>query len=187
MPANATRLHALLERLSAVFRASLRETATRHGLKLVQLEALVYLATANRYSDTPAALTEYLGVTKGTVSQTLTALARRGLLTKAPDREDARVRHCHLTAEGRRIARAAYPADVLVGLGANEGAEDALEALLRRLQRANGLRTFGVCHTCRFFQPRGAGGRCGLTGEALSRLEVTKICREHQDPTPEPT
>jgi len=176
------RLHQLLERLSTVFRASLRQAATEHGLKLVQLEALVYLSSANRYSDTPAALTDYLGVTKGTVSQTLTALERRGLIEKIADPDDARVRHCRPTAEGRAIARASYPAAILDAADVDAQIEPALESLLRSLQRANGLRTFGVCHTCRHFQPRATGGVCGLTSERLTGRDTGRLCREHDHP-----
>lgn len=179
------RLHLLTERLSSVFRAGLRQVASRHGLKLVQLEALVYLSVANRYSDTPAALTEYLGVTKGTVSQTLKALERRGLIEKRADDDDGRIQHCSLTAPGRAIVGQAFPAD---GLAADDEATgelaDALEQLLRTLQRRNGYRTFGLCRTCRFFRPRSKGGVCGLTDEPLSKTDTTKICREHEDPTP---
>ena len=184
----AARLHLLMERLSSLFRASLRDVATRHGLKLVQLEALVYLSVANRYSDTPVALTEYFGITKGTVSQTLKALERRGLIDKHADDEDGRVLHCAVTAEGRAIVAEAFPASCFVEPedAATDAAVAALEGLLRTLQKMNGHRTFGQCRTCRFYQPRAKGGRCGLTHEALSKADSTKICREHEHPSPDP-
>jgi len=173
------RLHQTLERLSSLFRAFLRQAAIEHGLKLVQLEALVYLSTANRYSDTPAALTEYLGVTKGTVSQTLRALVERGLVEKVPDSKDARVRHCRLTKAGRVIVRACYPTESLdVEVGAT--VQPALEGLLRTLQRANGLRSFGVCRTCTHFEAGASGGVCGLTSERLSVRDTERLCREHE-------
>lgn len=163
-------------------RGSLREIATANGLKLVQLEALVYLAKANRYSDTPMALTEYFGVTKGTISQTLKALEGHGLIEKWTDSEDGRVQHCSLTAKGKKVVAAAYPAGCFSQLeeGVSREFADSLEQQLRTLQRANGLKTFGQCLTCRLFEPRARGGRCGLTGEALSKTDSTKICREHQ-------
>lgn len=178
----AARLHQLTERLSSLFRASLREAANAHGLKIVQLEALVYLSMANRYSDSAAGLTDYLGVTKGTVSQTLKALERRGLIEKQPDSEDGRVIHCVVTKEGRTMVREAYPVALLQDLSKAAVSEitPALESLLRELQRANDFQTFGICHTCRFYQPRASGGRCGLTHEALSPRDSTLICREHE-------
>lgn len=180
------RLHQLTERLTSLFRASVRQTATAHGLKLVQLEALIYLSMANRYSDTPAALTEYLAVTKGTISQTLKALEKRGLIAKKADIQDGRVLHCQLTDEGQAVASDAYPAGLFRGLSRDDlaQAEPALEPLLRQLQAANGFRAFGQCSTCRFFQRRSRGGRCGLTGEDLSASDTKKICREHEAPLP---
>ena len=175
------RLHQLFERLGALFRASLRRVASQHGLKLVQLESLIYLAQANRYSDTPVALTEYLGVTKGTVSQTLMALERHGLIVKQPDAEDRRVLHCRPTPAGEDVVAAAYPDptfEVLEEDGARPLA-DGLEDVLRTLQRSQGHRTFGICASCRHFQPRARGGRCGLTSESLTRLDTTRLCREH--------
>lgn len=65
------RLYALLERIGNLLRAEERAAGLRHGPQPVHLQALRYVQSCNRYSNTPAALTEYLGLTKGTVSQTL--------------------------------------------------------------------------------------------------------------------
>ncbi|MBL4684756.1 MAG: MarR family transcriptional regulator [Nannocystaceae bacterium] len=179
----ATRLHLLTERLSSLFRAEVRHIASEHGLKLVQLEALVFLSMANRYSDTPASLTEYFGLTKGTVSQTLKVLERDGLIEKRPDDSDGRVQHCGVTKRGQEIAAEAFPAPLFTDVPAREDAAltRALEQLLRRLQQRNALRSFGQCRGCRLFEARGTGGRCGLTHELLSKLDTQKICREHEE------
>lgn len=177
---STSRIHDLAERFASLFRQSFRESASESGLNLVQLEALVYFDNANRYSDTAASLTEYLALTKGTVSQTIKALERRGLLTKVVDASDARVQHCALTEAGQTIARRARPAELLRGLEDSATHTDALEALLRALQRQNQHRSFGVCKSCRHFGRRSRGGRCGLTGEALSIGDSGRMCREHE-------
>lgn len=148
-----------------------------HGLKLVQLEALVYLASANRYSDTPLALAEYLALTKGTVSQTLKTLESGGLVEKKADEEDRRVQHCSVTERGTKVVAAALriPDDP-----ADPGLESALRTVLRSLQQGAEARTFGVCRTCTHHQVEGAKTRCGLTGESLRKPERAKICREHE-------
>jgi DNA-binding MarR family transcriptional regulator len=74
-----------VERLSELLRIDSRQAGADHGLQPVQLEALHYLSICNRYSDTPAAVTESLGQTKGTVSKTLRVLKRKGLLSKQLD------------------------------------------------------------------------------------------------------
>lgn len=175
------RLHLAVERISSLFRAELREAASARGLKLVQLEALVYLAMANRYSDTSSAVAEYLAITKGTASQTLNALERRGLMTRVPDAEDGRVVHCRLTDEGNAVADDAFPTPHLRSLAPDR--RDAVEAaaveLLRTLQAGRGYRTFGQCRTCAMFERRGSRFRCGLTQERLSTPDSLRICREH--------
>lgn len=184
----STRLHLLTERLSSLFRADLRKVASAYDLKLVQLEALIFLSTANRYSDTPASLTEYFGLTKGTVSQTLKVLERHRFVEKRPDAEDGRVQHCRVTKRGEAIVAEAFPAPLLADVPTREEAAltKVLEQLLRGLQRKNGLRTFGLCHGCRMFERRTSGGVCGLTHEPLTKLDTKKICREHEPPRSTP-
>ncbi|MEQ9325049.1 MAG: MarR family winged helix-turn-helix transcriptional regulator, partial [Polyangiaceae bacterium] len=148
----------------------------------VQLEALIFLAVANRYSDSAGAIAEYLGVTKGTASQTLLALERRGLITKARDPVDGRVQHCHLTPEGAAIVASAHPVAILADAPERDvvEAEKAAVELLRLMQRGRDHRTFGQCRTCSQFETHGTRYRCGLTGERLSRDDSLRICREHR-------
>ena len=86
------RIAALIERIGRL----LSTDAHAGGLLPVQWEALRYLGRANRFSRTPAALTAYLGLTKGTVSQTVHVLEAKGLVTKQVDPADRR---------GRRLSR----------------------------------------------------------------------------------
>lgn len=71
---SAIALYDYLERLTSLMRAWSREQPLVAELQPVQLSALHYLARCNRYSDTPLGVTEYLGLTKGTVSQSLKVL-----------------------------------------------------------------------------------------------------------------
>lgn len=179
-------LHNLLERLGNLLREHARTIATREGLKLAQLDALVYLSRANRYSDTTSAVVDYLCATKGSVSQTLAALEDKGLVQRVADPSDGRVHHCRPTPEGYRIAREAFPSALLHGRDRPE-LEHELLALLGDIQRARGGRSFGVCKTCVHFTRTGRGHRCGLTGEPLTIPESHLLCRDHEPPPPAPT
>ena len=172
-------LYTLLERISFLLREELRTFATSEGLKLAQLEALIFLARANRYSDTTSAVVDYLGATKGSVSQTLSALERKGLVERSPDPKDGRVNHCHVTQAGGRVVRRAIVARALPERD-HSGLAASLRQLLREMQRQRGGRSFGVCGTCRHFQRHDRGRRCGLTGEALTESESRLLCREHE-------
>lgn len=167
----------LVERLAIVLRTEVRQAAAAHGLAPVQLEALRYLAACNRFSDTPAVVAEYLGTTPGTMSQTLLALERKGLVVKRPDDADGRKIHCVLTDAGRAIVDEI--GHVVLPPGVPDDAETVLRDLLTALQRARGGRSFGVCRTCRFHRVLPDGDRCGLTHEPLSPYDGTRICREH--------
>lgn len=175
----------LLERISTLLRTGARAAGQPHGLQPVHLQALRYLGRCNRYSDSPAAVTEYLGLTKGTVSQTLNVLEERGLVEKSSDPDDGRRVHLRLTAQGRKLLRAAATPAALLSAGAalapgdRARLEAGLEALLRALQVENGGQPFGLCRTCRHFQVEPGGARCGLTREPLSERDAGLLCREH--------
>lgn len=180
------RAYLLLERLSNLLRSDLRRAGEAESLEPVLLQALDYLARANRYSDTPAAVTEYLGLTKGNVSQRLLSLERAGLIRRHEDAEDRRVSHLEVTARGREVLRAAVPPPAwrkaLAGLSTEDAEHLAtgLGALLAGLQRVNGFRTFGECRSCRHLQRDRRSLRCGLTGDALTEPETASMCREHE-------
>jgi DNA-binding MarR family transcriptional regulator len=179
------RLADLLERVGSLLRAERRGVAAAAGLQPGHLDVLRYLARCNRYSDTPGAVVEYLGLTKGTVSQSLLLLERRGLLEKVADPRDGRVVRLRLTPRGRAVARRSRSPiweRVRQALPPGERAAlaERLEQVLRGMQAAGGYRSFGLCRSCRFLQQTGAGVQCGLTGEALTPAETERICREHE-------
>lgn len=181
-----SKILSLIERLGNLVRAEGR--ASGAGLEPVHRDILGYLSVCNRYSDTPAGVTEYLAATKGTTSQSIGVLERKGYLRKRPDREDGRVVHLSLTPKGRKLSDAGAIPDGFAGAlsdlepGERETLARLLTELLTGLQRRNGGRTFGVCRTCRFFGENALPGshQCGLTLEPLSDGDSLKICREHE-------
>ncbi|MFZ2312798.1 MAG: MarR family transcriptional regulator, partial [Methylobacter sp.] len=102
----------LIERMAALIRSEERKKCTELGLQPVHLQVMDYLSRCNRYSDTPAALTNYLGMTRGTVSQTLLLLEKKGYIKKTADANDRRMVHLSLLAEGSAILNKARPAEL---------------------------------------------------------------------------
>jgi len=174
------RLQLLLERLSNVLREDVREVASANDLQLVQLVALQYLSVANRFSDTLSGLTAYLGATKGTVSQTVKALERKGLLTRDRDADDGRVFHLRPSDPGRALAEQSLPAKSLAGLADEDGVAEVVEGLLRSMLAARGGVAFGVCRTCRHHEPRGRGAWCRLLEVRLAAADADRWCKEHE-------
>lgn len=183
-----TRIHAILERFCNLLRVEVRTRGASHDLQPVQWEALHFLSQCNRYSDTPLGVAEFLGQTKGSVSQSLKVLERRGLIRKRQDAKDRRVVHLQVTPAGRELVSSMVPARVIEqALGSLSALRagrlrDDLEALLRAAQEANRGKSFAACKTCRFNQSGPEESRCGLTGEVLSESDVELICREHEYP-----
>jgi len=174
----------LLDRLSRL----IQNEAHAHGLKPVQWEILRYLTMANRFSRTPSALTAYLNLTKGTVSQSLNALETKQLLERQPVAGDRRRVTLALTAAGRDMLDddPLRALDAAVGAVQSQRAEDlspGLRAVLSELLRRREGRAFGVCRTCRHY--RGASGQagrahCALLNEPLDAADSEAICVEHE-------
>ncbi len=189
MSTDIREVHDLIERLGNLVRADVRAVCNEYGVRPVQLEVLRFLTQCNRYSDTLQAVTEFLGLTKGTVSQTIKVLEQKGLLGKQADVADRRLVHLKPTLKGRRLVKRTAPAKSLVsGLQQLAGPESravekVLRDLLQSIQKANGYKTFAPCHSCRFNQQHDGRYYCGLTQEPLQDREVLLICREHQYPS----
>jgi len=180
--------HDLIERLGNLVRADVRAVCNEYGVRPVQLEALGFLTQCNRYSDTPQAVAEYLGLTKGTVSQTLKILEKKGLLRKQSDNRDKRLVHLKPTARGRRLVERAVPAEALtlgienLSMSESQVAVESLRTLLRSIQKVNCLKSFAPCNTCRFNKKRQGSYFCELTQEPLTEQDIVLLCREHQYP-----
>lgn len=175
----------LVERISALLRSEERRKCAELGLQQVHLQILDYLARCNRFSDTAAALTNYLGLTKGTVSSSLQIMESKGFVNKTVDAVDKRVVHLSLSDKGRELLTMACPADLfnrasaLLNPDQDEAVNSAFAQVLTALQKANRSQAFGLCKTCRHFTVTDDGFKCALTKQALSVADSEKICQEH--------
>lgn len=176
----AQRVILLLDRLSRLT----RELQFVDGLNPAQWEALRFLAQANQYSRSPTALAEYLGATKGTVSQTLIALENKGLITRCKKTCDRRQVDLCLTDAGQAML-AKDPMQTLQRAALTMADElgphlvRGLSRLLHDLQNRHQVLEFGVCQDCSLFCVNAAqpmGGECGVTGEEITAVESKKIC-----------
>ncbi|MBK6467267.1 MAG: MarR family transcriptional regulator [Rhodobacter sp.] len=157
--------------------------AWAQGLNPAQAAALAYLGRANRFSRAPSQVADWLGATRGTVSQTLKALAARGLVEEDASPRDRRSISYGLTEAGRAALSHPAPLDHAAAAlpeAAALAAAQALARVLGDLLARQGNRPFGLCRTCRHHQPRGgAGAWCGLLSQPLAPEEAMQICHEH--------
>ncbi len=159
------------------------------GLNPAQWAVLRYLGRANRYSRTPTAISDYLGTTRGTMSQTIKALEAKGLIGRESSDRDRRAVLLRLTGAGE----AALDNDPLHCVSSVAGvlgdrmdeASRFLDRVVDCLQAKSGGLDYGVCTDCIHFCRNDFAEnvhRCGLTGDPLSAGDSAKICVNYGDP-----
>jgi len=180
------RAHIWLERLSSLRLSLLRQAATKVGLQAIHVEILEYLEKSNKYSNTGLALSEFLGVTKGSVSQSLKLLEEKGLVDRVPCVTDKRYSRLSLSKKGSdALTKVQKEIPELPNMG--DKVEQSFRAVLLSWQTQNRSRTFGLCNTCKYNEQLDNGKYlCRLTNEALTRADTQKICREHEFETTHP-
>ncbi len=174
-----TEIRDLLDRLSRINAA---EDWTGR-VNPTQRAALAYLAKANRFSRKPSQVADYLSATRGTVSQTLKALARKDLIRENRSETDKRSISYGITAEGMKELDHTAAVDVALSLMAEEDLEnlsDQLKKLAKELLRQREARPFGICLTCRHHQSGKSGAYCTLLDEPLQKEETDQICHEFE-------
>lgn len=159
------------------------------GLNPAQWEALRFVARANRNSCSPGTLAEFMGSTKGTVSQTLKALESKGLIKRSRKAEDRRAVEISVTSAGLalvgkdplgQIHDALSPCSETEQLGVVMG----LERLVGIVQKHQNIPEFGPCLGCTHYKPEACvetdemGCRCGVSGELINAFELDRLCAD---------
>ena len=117
-----------LDRLAGVLGERRAAIFARHGLRRHEFDVLAVLRRSGEpFELTAGELAARTYVTSGTMTSRLDGLTERGLVTRAPDREDGRLVRVGLTPAGRQILDAAFEEliaaerELLAPLGAPTG------------------------------------------------------------------
>jgi DNA-binding MarR family transcriptional regulator len=136
-------------------------------------------------------LAAQLGVTEPTASDSVAALARKGLVAKAPVAGDGRAVLVRLTPAGVReaAAAAAWPDFLLEAVDELSAAEQAaflrgLVAMIRTLQVRGRIPVARMCVSCRFFRPYrhrdpGRPHHCAFVDAPFGDGELRLDCPDH--------
>ena len=173
------RIRELLDRLSRLSAAE----EWSDDLNTAQRGALAYLARANRFSRAPSHVADYLCTTRGTASQTLKALDRKGFVEQTRHLSDGRSVAYSVTDKGQSALRGESDLNRAVNTLPQEDAEafaTVLEDILRGALSRRGGKSFGLCHSCRHHQKNENGAHCALLNLPLSASEARQICHEHK-------
>lgn len=171
-------LRALIERVARIGYAEEWET----NLNPAQRGVLAYLMKANRFSRAPSQVADFMMTTRGTASQTLKALSRKGLVAEVRSTADRRSISYEITPEGEaELQRPGVFDTAIDGLDpqTRKRMSEGLAQLARVALKRRGFRPFGLCATCKYHRRRRGGGYCDLLKEPLTEQEARLICHEH--------
>ena len=173
------RIAALIERVGRLARA--REAVT---LPPAQWEALRFIARANSFSRQPSAVAAWLATTRGTASQTLMALERKGLIRKARHPSDGRITCLEATLAGQMLLEE-DPMHKLVEAIARlpplhaAALSQSLAHIAGDLAPDGAKPVFAGCAGCRHLETGSTARRCRNFAADLSGEEAALACVAH--------
>lgn len=197
-PGSDTRQRTLvaLSKIGLALKSQAWKGAAPRGLNPTQAQVLVTLARDGSAGLRLSEIAEQLAVSPPSVSDSVSALERKGLVVKRPAPDDRRALAITLTAEGRREAReaAVWPDLMLGSVDVLDDAERAvllraLVKMIRELQRQELIAPSRMCVTCRFFRPNvhedsAKPHHCAFVDAAFGDAELRVECGDH-DPADE--
>src|SRR6056297_2910170 len=156
----------------------------RSDLTAAQWTCLRFFARANGSTRTPSAFASFQATTRGTASQIIKSLERRGLVSPTRSERDRRSVCFDLTETGRAMLDD-DPLRVLVGL--IDGLDDAesarflttLSGLASALATKRDVPSFGTCRDCSHFGTTEDAAYCACMAAALAADETTKLCASY--------
>ena len=161
------------------------------GLSPIQAQSLVFLLHHTPEFARVRDLAREFSLTPATVSDAVSALVRKGLVTKQRSAEDGRQFALILTDEGRvlaeRMGRWANPVVETLESAPDDVKQATLGLLFEMiagLQDKGVVQTNRMCLTCRHFEEDADPGapqphHCGLLGRALGPTTLRLDCPEH--------
>ena len=180
IPSQSVELAELVVQLG---RAAYTEAAGK--FTAAQWAALRYFARANRFSRTVSGFAEYHATTRGTASQTIRSLVKRGFLTRQRSDRDGRSVLLDLTPAAQRLLRR-DPLNAVARAAArlSPARREQLAADLRRLQvwlvEERTVANAGVCARCGHLVENVGSFSCGLMQEPLTAAETTELCLRYR-------
>ncbi len=178
-----------LAKIGQAIRSQERKRSFEERLSPTQAQALVLISQGVRR---PSEIAGRLGVSRASLSDSLSFLAEKGLTRKRSDPRDSRSTILELTAKGKKrsTAMAEWPSallDSVSGLSALEKATllRTVSKMIVALQERGLISVPRMCATCRFFRPNahpGADGRhhCAYVDAPFVDAELKLDCPEHE-------
>lgn len=186
-PALPDKVAAALERLARVARAERQAFATNAGVTLLQLDLLRAIADGAPPTPSTGRLADEVSVSQPTATDSLRALADKGLVVRRADPDDQRRTQIEITPAGRLLVDAGTRSSgaisaVVASLTPTQQAAmlEVLLAMIAGLVDQGIVSVARTCLTCAHHRSDGSTHRCDLLGAALARGELRVNCRDHR-------
>jgi DNA-binding MarR family transcriptional regulator len=181
-----------LERFALVMRADARRNASPRGLNPTQ-GAILRILAARPAGLRVRALAEHLGVRQPTVTDSVIALERKGLVRRHIDPADARATIVKampgaLTEPAAKIRSQAAAALADLSEAEQIALLKILMKLIRSLQLRNAIPPQRLCITCKYFRPNvhpeaNAPHHCAYVNAPFGDRALRLDCAEHEPAT----
>lgn len=185
----ASRIATGLHKIGLAMKQQAWQQANEEGLSATQGQILAALATHGAL--TGSELSQRLGVTLPTISDSVRVLVEKTLVTKSPDPRHPRASLLTPTKKGAQLgARARSWPEFMAAAVADLSAEEqqaffsGVVKMIRSLQDQGLIPVSGMCVTCVHFRPNVRPGakphHCALVDAPLATEQVRLDCAEHE-------
>jgi len=184
----AVKLVAALDRLARALRQHRQGAASKLGITPLQAEVLRTLYEGPPPEAVVGLLARELGVTQPTVTDSVNALVRKGLVARSTMQGDRRRTRLELTGAGHDLVATLTAAEseliaAVAGMGATsqETAYVSLLELIARFVDTGHIEVARTCLTCRYLGGTPESGRhCLLLDMPLPDPALRVNCPEHE-------
>ena len=184
----AARIATALHKIGMAMKQQAWQHANEEGLSATQGQILAVLV--GQGALTGKELSERLGVTLPTISDSVRVLVDKQLLTKSPDPRHPRASLLTPTKRGASLGARArswpeFLADAALELSGDEQRAffSAVTKMIRALQEQGLIPLHGMCATCTHFRPNVHTGKaphhCALVDAPLATEQLRVDCPDH--------
>jgi DNA-binding MarR family transcriptional regulator len=178
---------AAFERISEAIRTLAWRSSKEHLLNPVQTRILIFLLHHDQGKHTISNLAREFGITKASISDTVSSLEQRNLVQKIHTENDARSFVIQLNDEGRTIAQKSilFTHDLAASIGKllpddKHQLFSTLGDIIFDLHKSGVVTVQRMCQTCDYFDPDGKRPACKLLGRSLAIEQLQIDCNEHR-------
>lgn len=178
-----------LRKLGLAMKLQAWEQANHEGLSPTQGQILATLSLEGPLSGSE--LSQRLGVTLATISDSVRTLVDKGAVAKRPDPRHPRASLIELTPHGRALAQkvTTLPDAIVSAVGALSALEQeaflaGVVKIIRSLQLSGHIPVSRMCVTCKYFRPNAHEGalphHCAFVDAPMAGRHLRIDCGEHE-------